>query len=47
MDILAIAQNGGMKPMFFDGLDKVLRGVTSLEELQRVAVPPDAYVEKK
>jgi type IV pilus assembly protein PilB len=46
MDILAIAQNAGMKPMFFDGLDKVLRGVTSLEELQRNAVPPDAYVEK-
>lgn len=43
MDVLALAQKEGMKPMFFDGIEKVISGVTSLEELLRVAAPPEEY----
>ncbi len=43
IEILDVAQKAGMQPMFFDGVDKVLNGITSLEELLRVAVPPEAY----
>jgi len=34
------AVKGGMRLMFEDGFDKVLAGVTTIEELLRVAAPP-------
>ncbi len=33
-----LRRNSGMKPLFFDGLEKVASGVTSLEEILRVGV---------
>ncbi len=38
--INAKACAGGMRLMFEDGLDKVLAGITTIEELLRVAAPP-------
>ena len=35
-EYLRLAQESGMRTMFEDGLLKVLRGVTTLEELLRV-----------
>lgn len=40
-DIAEFARKQGSFTMFEDGLDKVLRGVTTLEELLRVANPPE------
>jgi type II secretory ATPase GspE/PulE/Tfp pilus assembly ATPase PilB-like protein len=40
-DIVVLARQQGMKMLFEDGFEKVRRGVTSLEELLRVAAPPD------
>lgn len=42
-DIATAAIKSGMRPMFFDGLEKVSNGVISLGELLRVAAPPEAY----
>ncbi len=36
------ARKGGMRSLFEDGFDKMLSGATTLEELLRVASPPDA-----
>jgi type II secretory ATPase GspE/PulE/Tfp pilus assembly ATPase PilB-like protein len=35
-----LASSQGSKPLFEDGLEKVKNGITTLEELLRVAVPP-------
>ncbi len=45
MEVLSIAQKAGMRPMFFDGVEKVMNGVTSLDELLRTATPPEAYAQ--
>jgi len=39
--IWGLAKNQGAKPLFFDGLEKVKTGITTLEELLRVAAPPE------
>lgn len=39
-DIWRLAAEQGAKGMFDDGIDKVKKGITTLEELLRVAVPP-------
>lgn len=36
-----LAKSQGAKTLFFDGLEKVKTGVTTLEELLRVAAPPE------
>lgn len=41
-ELLTVARKEGMKSLFEDGLEKVLTGATTLEELLRVASPPDA-----
>lgn len=41
-DIVTMARRQGMKVLFEDGFDKALAGSTTLEELLRVAAPPDA-----
>lgn len=41
VEIWNIAKKQGVRSMFQDGLDKVRAGVTTLEELQRVAELPD------
>jgi type IV pilus assembly protein PilB len=38
-DVRRTAQAEGMKTLYQDGLDKALRGVTTLDELFRVAKP--------
>lgn len=43
-DVLASAQASGTRAMFLDGLDKVMNGVTSLDELLRVVAPPEKKV---
>jgi type IV pilus assembly protein PilB len=40
-DITVIARRQGMQSMFEDGFEKVLSGMTTIEELKRVAAPPD------
>ncbi|HLD63824.1 MAG TPA: type II/IV secretion system protein [Candidatus Peribacteraceae bacterium] len=40
-DIEKLARSQGMKLMFEDALEKVQQGFTSLEEMLRVAAPPD------
>lgn len=43
-DIWELARKEGTKTLFEDGIDKVKNGVTTLEELLRVAEPPkDVY----
>ncbi len=39
-DIAVLARREGMKTLFEDGFEKVTRGITSMEELLRVAAPP-------
>lgn len=39
--IWELARSQGAKTLFFDGLEKVMTGVTTLEELLRVAAPPE------
>ena len=39
--IWEIARKQGSKTLFEDGIDKVKRGITTLEELYRVAAPPE------
>jgi type II secretory ATPase GspE/PulE/Tfp pilus assembly ATPase PilB-like protein len=50
-DIVTMARKQGMKLLFEDGFEKVLAGATTLEELLRVAAPPDlpssAYAKHK
>ncbi len=40
-EIWALARKEGARSVFEDGLDKVLNGLTSIEELVRIAPPPD------
>ena len=40
-DINVCARRNGMKLMFEDGLEKVKTGMTTIEELMRVAAPPE------
>lgn len=40
-DISNLARKQGMKVMFEDGFTKALAGVTTIEELRRMAAPPD------
>jgi type II secretory ATPase GspE/PulE/Tfp pilus assembly ATPase PilB-like protein len=40
------ARRDGMTTMFEDGLEKVLAGMTTIEELKRVAAPPDVLSAK-
>ncbi len=40
-DILLKARENGMKFLFEDGLEKVKAGLTTIEELLRIAAPPD------
>lgn len=44
-DLTLKARQQGMKLMFEDGLDKMLQGFTTMEELIRVAAPPRKRVE--
>ncbi len=46
-EVEKLARAQGMKMMFEDGLEKVLQGFTTLEELLRVASPPDALEGKQ
>lgn len=39
-DILSAARQTGMKTIFEDGIDRVLQGLTTLEEVTRVVAPP-------
>ena len=41
-EIQAVARKQGMQSLFEDGFEKVRAGVTTMEELLRVASPPDA-----
>lgn len=41
-DVMACAVASGTRPMFLDGIDKVLNGVISLDELMRVVAPPES-----
>ena len=41
-DVMASAVASGTRPMFLDGIDKVLNGVISLDELMRVVAPPES-----
>lgn len=40
-DIMNLARKQGMRVMFEDGFDKVVAGITTIEELRRTAAPPD------
>jgi len=46
-EIDRLARSQGMRVMFEDGLEKVLAGVTTIEELKRTAAPPEETVEQK
>ncbi len=46
-DINLCAAKHGMKLMFDDGFDKVLSGMTTIEELMRVAAPPAIILSRK
>ena len=46
-DINELARKKGMKLMFEDGFDKALSGLTTIEELMRVAAPPAIMFSKK
>ncbi len=41
-DVMASAVASGTRPMFLDGVDKVLNGVITIDELLRVVAPPEA-----
>jgi type II secretory ATPase GspE/PulE/Tfp pilus assembly ATPase PilB-like protein len=45
-DLNKLAESQGMLHLFEDGFEKMLKGVTSLEELLRVAAPPEYYADK-
>ncbi|MDA1209229.1 MAG: ATPase, T2SS/T4P/T4SS family [bacterium] len=46
-DINMLARKQGMKLMFEDGFAKAMSGVTTIEELMRMAAPPDIVFQKK
>jgi type IV pilus assembly protein PilB len=39
-EILNVARRAGMKTIFEDGIDRVLQGLTTIEEVTRVVAPP-------
>jgi type II secretory ATPase GspE/PulE/Tfp pilus assembly ATPase PilB-like protein len=39
-EILNVARKAGMKTIFEDGIDRVLQGLTTLDEVTRVVAPP-------
>ena len=41
VDIRSVAVQEGMDTLYIDGIDKVMRGVTTLEEVYRVAKRTD------
>ncbi len=41
-EILNVARQGGMKTIFEDGIDRVLQGLTTFEEVARVVAPARA-----
>ncbi|PIR53178.1 hypothetical protein COU76_02555, partial [Candidatus Peregrinibacteria bacterium CG10_big_fil_rev_8_21_14_0_10_49_10] len=45
-DINLLARKQGMKLMFEDGFAKVMAGMTTIEELIRVAAPPEVIFER-
>jgi type II secretory ATPase GspE/PulE/Tfp pilus assembly ATPase PilB-like protein len=46
-EIWNLARKEGAKSVFEDGLEKVKNGLTSIEELVRIAPPPDAIIFEK
>lgn len=46
-DIARIARKNGAKALFEDGIEKVKKGITTIEELLRVASPASIYETKK
>jgi type II secretory ATPase GspE/PulE/Tfp pilus assembly ATPase PilB-like protein len=46
-EIWELARKEGAKSVFEDGLEKVKNGLTSIEELVRIAPPPDAILKEK
>jgi len=46
-EVWELARSQGSRSLFEDGIDKVKKGITSLEELLRVASPPDGLKIKK
>ena len=46
-EIWNLARKEGAKSVFEDGLEKVKNGLTSIEELVRIAPPPDAIILEK
>jgi type II secretory ATPase GspE/PulE/Tfp pilus assembly ATPase PilB-like protein len=46
-EIWKLAREEGAKSVFEDGLEKVKNGVTSIEELVRIAPPPDQVIAKE
>jgi type II secretory ATPase GspE/PulE/Tfp pilus assembly ATPase PilB-like protein len=44
--IWKLAKQQGTEPLFIDGLEKVKNGITTLEELLRVAAPPEEVKEQ-
>ncbi|MFQ5904532.1 MAG: GspE/PulE family protein, partial [Candidatus Binatia bacterium] len=39
-EVMNVARKGGMKTIFEDGIDKILQGLTTFEEITRVVAPP-------
>ena len=39
-EILNVARKAGMKTIFEDGIDRVLQGLTTIDEVTRVVAPP-------
>ena len=39
-ELMNLARKGGMKTLFEDGMDKILQGLTTFEEITRVVAPP-------
>ncbi len=46
-EIWSLARKEGARSVFEDGLEKVKNGLTSIEELVRIAPPPDAIILEK
>jgi CheY-like chemotaxis protein len=46
-EILNVARRAGMKTIFEDGIDKVLQGLITIEEVTRVVAPPRAPSEEE
>jgi type II secretory ATPase GspE/PulE/Tfp pilus assembly ATPase PilB-like protein len=44
-EINMLARKQGMKLMFEDGFEKVVAGITTIEELMRVAAPPEIVLD--